>query len=1187
MPKRIILRNCLASLLLFCSFAVNAERFTIPLLVPAGATSDPQGVIRILNDAQESATVTIHAIDDAGVRTGPATLMLDALAAVELSATELESGNAAKGLSAGLGSLSGDARLVIDSDVPVVPSAYVRNADGTLAAMNATVLEAAGAGLEAYRYDVPVFHPASNATQPSRLRLINPGESAARVTIAARDDAGAAATGGTVELTLPAGGARTLSAQQLEVGDSAALTGRLGAGVGNWRLSVTSDRPIQAVNVTVTPGTGRWSNLSTTAVAGWAPESEAAFEARFLDLTVVFRDGRERTEWRVLAGNRLSTAEMEDGVESVVEAAYRYERIGRDAGRLSFQPDGGARCEMRVYFESPTSGWHAFGCVENVDRVEYWTGGTWVALDAGATPLDLGAGPDDLTYTVGTSIESLTLPAASGGEGALTYSLLPQVSGLNFDPPTRRLSGTPTEAGEHLMTYRVRDASGDTDWRYFNIAVEAATGGGETSHGVGDTLSGLPTGTWAPELSGGGSVLISGGVVTVDLDDGSYFEHGGRRYTCQSAGGCTIENRSVTSGTVVQTAAGTAPGGGVSGDHGDERATATEVEAGSDTEGVLESGDVDYFRIVVDAPGTLEVYSTGNTDTFGYLEDDGGETLRSNDDGGASTNFRIEEDVSAGTYFVRVRGYNSRTTGDYTLHMRFTESDTGTTPPGGGQETTFGVGDTLSGLPTGTWAPNISGGGSHLITGSGVTLRLNDASYFEHDDHRYTCQSSGGCVIENRRVTSGTVVQTASGTVPGGTPSGVDGSALGDFDLHDDNDSQGGIAHANGRLYVADHNDKVYVYTLEGQPVAAANFDLHPEISAFGITHANGQLYVVDGFDGEVYVYTVDGQHVAAPLFDLQDENFSPRDIAHTNGRLYVVDDEYEKVYVYTVEGQPVVAANFDLHNDNDWPMGIAHANGRLYVVDTFDDKVYAYTIDGQREAAADFDLHDDNDRPGGIAYGNGRFYVVDSVDDKVYAYTVDGQRLGSEDSSPRFTGSGPDNQTYTVGTTISELTLPAASGGDGALTYSLSPTVPGLIFNATASARRLSGTPTTAGRYDMTYRVRDSNGNTDSLSFTITVEASGGGGQPPAPGNLRLTRTGDNIRVSWDRSPGADYYEVWRCNDSVFNCNLPASWSRRATVTGTSWLDTNLPTPAPGISVRLRYLVQACNSAGCSGQLK
>ena len=89
--------------------------------------------------------------------------------------------------------------------------------------------------------------------------------------------------------------------------------------------------------------------------------------------------------------------------------------------------------------------------------------------------------------------------------------------------------------------------------------------------------------------------------------------------------------------------------------------------------------------------------------------------------------------------------------------------------------------------------------------------------------------------------------------------------------------------------------------------------------------------------------------------------------------------------------------------------------------------------------------------------------------------------------SQPSFAaGSGPADQSYTVGTAIDALTLPEAGGGDGALTYSLSPAVPGLSFNATT--RRLTGTPTAAGAYDMTYRVRDTDGDTDSLTFTITV---------------------------------------------------------------------------------------------------
>ena len=471
------LRSVVGAALLWCCSAVQAENYSIPLFVGASADGDPQGVLRLVNGADEAATVSIHAIDDAGTRVGPATLTLGALAAADFSATELESGNADKGLSAGLGSLSGEVRLSINSDASIVPSVYVRNVDGTLSTMNATLLEAASPGLDAYRYDVAVFHPASNLTQPSRLRLINPGDEAAQLTISARDDTGAAATGGTVELTLPAGGARTVSAQQLEAGDAAVLTGRLGAGVGNWRLSVTSERSIQAVNVTVESG-GEWHNLSTTAVNGWAPQDAASFEARFIGRTTVSRDGQNRTTFQVLEENEFLHTYMDDGVEIRQRGRYRYERTGRDAGILRLDYDVDVSCEARFHFGSRMSGWYAFACVDREDRVEVWTGNTWLSLDAEAMPLDLGSGLDDRVYTAGMAIDTLTLPAASGGDGEFTYSLSPEVPGLRFDAATRKLTGTPSEAGVYLMRYRVRDASGDTDWRYFNIAVEAAPDGG-------------------------------------------------------------------------------------------------------------------------------------------------------------------------------------------------------------------------------------------------------------------------------------------------------------------------------------------------------------------------------------------------------------------------------------------------------------------------------------------------------------------------------------------------------------------------------------------------------------------------------------------------------------------------------------------------------------------------------------
>ena len=75
------------------------------------------------------------------------------------------------------------------------------------------------------------------------------------------------------------------------------------------------------------------------------------------------------------------------------------------------------------------------------------------------------------------------------------------------------------------------------------------------------------------------------------------------------------------------------------------------------------------------------------------------------------------------------------------------------------------------------------------------------------------------------------------------------------------------------------------------------------------------------------------------------------------------------------------------------------------------------------------------------------------------------------------------------VGQEVSE-TLPAATGGES-LVYSLSPDVPGLVFDP--ATRVLSGVPTTPGVYEMTYTAKDSEtgGTMESVEFTVTVAAA------------------------------------------------------------------------------------------------
>ena len=119
-------------------------------------------------------------------------------------------------------------------------------------------------------------------------------------------------------------------------------------------------------------------------------------------------------------------------------------------------------------------------------------------------------------------------------------------------------------------------------------------------------------------------------------------------------------------------------------EHGDTRGTATRLDTilsdASSTSrtqrgGLEEGGDVDYFRLTLHRAGTVVVETTGSTDTVGELEDDAGQHLTSDDNGGSGQNFRISRTLSAGVYYIKVRGANSATTGAYTLRVTFT-------PPG-------------------------------------------------------------------------------------------------------------------------------------------------------------------------------------------------------------------------------------------------------------------------------------------------------------------------------------------------------------------------------------------------------------------------------------------------------------------------------------------------------------------------
>ena len=104
-------------------------------------------------------------------------------------------------------------------------------------------------------------------------------------------------------------------------------------------------------------------------------------------------------------------------------------------------------------------------------------------------------------------------------------------------------------------------------------------------------------------------------------------------------------------------------------DHGDTKERATEVALNSRTKGRADGHeDVDFFKIVVPEIKRVTLSTEGSTDMFGTLYDANGVKIASHDDidhARGNKNFKIEETLAKGTYYIKVHHYYKNRTGDY------------------------------------------------------------------------------------------------------------------------------------------------------------------------------------------------------------------------------------------------------------------------------------------------------------------------------------------------------------------------------------------------------------------------------------------------------------------------------------------------------------------------------------------
>ena len=175
-------------------------------------------------------------------------------------------------------------------------------------------------------------------------------------------------------------------------------------------------------------------------------------------------------------------------------------------------------------------------------------------------------------------------------------------------------------------------------------------------------------------------------------------------------------------------------------------------------------------------------------------------------------------------------------------------------------------------------------------------------------------------------------------------------------------------------------------------------------------------------------------------------------------------------------------------------------------------------------------------------------------ADTGTYTLTVNAQN-----SAPTFGGAGIAAQIHAVGISISTVNLPTGSGGDGALSYNISPALPnGLGLNVTPTGNTLTGTPTreqAATTY--TYTVSDSDADTattdtDSVTFTITIVPAVG--VTVTPTALTVPENGGtaSYTVVLNSQPTANVMIVVASDDS--NVATVAPTSLTLTFTTANW---------------------------------
>ena len=209
----------------------------------AASDWDQESWLRLINPGSAPAEVAITGIDSQGASPGDGVAVtLPAGASLTYTAAELESGRAA-GLQGSLGDGTGEWRLIVESEQPLLVMSLISSSTGHLMNLStAPSNEARGV------HRVPLFPPTSDPSgRQGLVRVINRTNTAGEVRVKAHDDT----QWDHAPLVLPIGAGETVhfNSNDLEQGNPGkGLSGGTGAGQGDWRLELTSDVDIEVLS---------------------------------------------------------------------------------------------------------------------------------------------------------------------------------------------------------------------------------------------------------------------------------------------------------------------------------------------------------------------------------------------------------------------------------------------------------------------------------------------------------------------------------------------------------------------------------------------------------------------------------------------------------------------------------------------------------------------------------------------------------------------------------------------------------------------------------------------------------------------------------------------------------------------------------------------------------------------------